>query len=347
MKKESEHLRIVELSDSAITQHINSRTAFTELERTRRELLDFRGSMFWRLLAQRPQEYLIRTMPNKAQKSLGPRGSETEAIHAKFTTGKAQAEARVKDLEKELKLCEARNRGYEVGHTPELIVSILNRLNDAGLGKHLTVIGSNALYAYESAAFVRIQDAVLQTKDVDLLWDNRKRLSLSTQTELSERGMLGQLQKVDPTFRLRDDQLFTAINSRGFEVDLVRPVSRTPAEKADVSMRRLSDVEEDFWVSEITSGAWLLSAPRFSQMVVSASGKMARMTVPDPRAFALAKMYLADKPTREPGKKQKDYTQALVVTQMVKRYLPALEFDALHVFPQRIAERLKAEGMEL
>ena len=343
----SEQLRIVELGDSAITQYINSRTTFDELERARRELLEFRGSMFWKQQAARPNDYLIRARSPNAQKSLGPRSPENEAIYAKFSEGKARAEGRVTDLEKELKLCEARNRGYEVGHTPELIVNILNRLNAAGLGDHLMVIGSNALYAYESAAFVRIQDVVLQTKDVDLLWDNRKHLRLAVQQELSDKGMLGLLQKVDPSFRLRADQPFTAINARGFEVDLVRQVSRTPKEKADPAMRRLSEVEDDFWASEIKSAEWLLSAPRFSQMVVSATGKMARMPTVDPRAFAQAKMYLADKPTRDPGKKRKDYSQALVVAQIVMRYLPALEFDALRVFPQAIAQRLRDAGLDL
>jgi hypothetical protein len=337
-------MQLVPLSDSAISQYINSRNVFEELERTRRQLLDFRGTMFWKHQEGRPQDYLIRATSRNSQKSLGARSAQTEAMYTKFTQAKAQTQARVKDLEKELARCEARNRGYEVGRTPELIVKILAQVAAQGLAEHLTVIGSHALYAFESAGFVRIEQALLQTNDVDFLWDNRKRLSFEVREGLSEKGILGMLQKVDATFALHAERMFTAVNSKGFEVDLVRRKAKDSAEKQDRARRRPSEVDEDFWPSEITTGEWLLSAPRFSAMVVSASGKMARMNTVDPRAFALAKMYLADKPTREPGKKMKDHSQAMVVHRLIQEYLPALSFNDVKTFPKPIFDRLTEEA---
>ncbi len=51
------------------------------------------------------------------------------------------------------------------------------------------------------------------------------------------------------------------------------------------------------------------------------------MRVPDPRAFALHKAWLSERPDREPVKKSRDRAQAVLVTQMILSWLPAFEFD--------------------
>jgi len=63
---------------------------------------------------------------------------------------------------------------------PALAVGVLQVIETAGLGEHFTVVGTHALYAYESAAGVRIAQGALATQDVDLLWDARKRVRFLT-----------------------------------------------------------------------------------------------------------------------------------------------------------------------
>ncbi|MEM5433017.1 GSU2403 family nucleotidyltransferase fold protein [Cupriavidus oxalaticus] len=81
---------------------------------------------------------------------------------------------------------------------------------------------SHHVKAYEAAAGVRLQERALATRDVDLPWDTRKRLQFASRMKNLDLSMLDVLRKVDSTFEIRDDQLFTAVNAKGFEVDILR-----------------------------------------------------------------------------------------------------------------------------
>lgn len=58
----------------------------------------------------------------------------------------------------------------------------------AVLEKHLFVIGTNALYAYEMKAGILFESGILATNDFDLLWDARDRLRLAV-TGISAEGV--------------------------------------------------------------------------------------------------------------------------------------------------------------
>jgi hypothetical protein len=294
-------------------------STFTEWERSVKESAEVRGGMYWK--PQGKTDYLIRTSPSNSQKSLGPRSPETENIYGKFTERKASSEKRVKNLVSQLGIHKRLNRALFVGRAPQMLIDILTMIDRAGIAEHFTVIGTHALYAYEAAAGVRFESGdVLATKDIDLLWDTRKRIQFSIAMEAAGYSMLGLLRKVDPTFRLRRDQLYTAVNDKGFEVDIIR---RDTAE-GDPHPLRITDAEDDFWVTQAERAAELLNAPRFSAMIVSPSGDMARMTTIAPIAFAKFKRWLAAQPTRDPMKRSRDTMQADVVEQIVAEYLPHL-----------------------
>lgn len=294
-------------------------STFTEWERSVKESAEVRGGMYWK--HQGKTDYLIRTSPSNSQRSLGPRSLETETIYGKFTERKASAEKRVKNLVVQLGMHKRMNRALFVGRAPQMLVDILAMIDRAGIVEHFTVVGTHALYAYEAAAGVRIESGdVLATKDIDLLWDTRKRIQFSITMEAAGYSMLGLLRKVDSTFRLRRDQLYTAVNDKGFEVDIIR---RESAE-GDPHPLRITDAEDDFWVTQAESAAELLNAPRFSAMIVSPSGDMARMITISPIAFARFKRWLAAQPTRDPMKRSRDTLQADVVEQIVAEYLPHL-----------------------
>lgn len=292
-------------------------STFTEWERSVKESAEVRGGMYWK--PQGKTDYLIRTSPSNSQKSLGPRSLETESIHSKFTERKTSSEQRVKNLAAQLGVHKRLNRALFVGRAPQMLVDILAMMNRAGIAKNFTVVGTHALYAYEAAAGVRIESGdVLATKDIDLLWDTRKRIQFSTTMGAAGSSMLGLLKKVDPTFRLRRDQLYTAVNDKGFEVDIIR---RETAE-GDPHPLRITDAEDDFWVTQAERAAELLNAPRFSAMIVAPSGDMARMITISPIAFAKFKRWLAAQPTRDPMKRSRDTLQAEVVEQLTAEYLP-------------------------
>jgi len=101
---------------------------------------------------------------------------------------------------------ERMNKALKAGRTPALVIALLQTLEDAGIGVHFTVVGTHALYAYETAAGVRIVQGALATQDVDLLWDARARVQFMADMDKVDASMLEVLQRVDPSFQRKDQQ---------------------------------------------------------------------------------------------------------------------------------------------
>ena len=316
----------MELDDDAKRQYIDANSTFQAWEKAREAAKEVRGGMYWKRTGQ--TDYLIRTTPANAQKSLGPRTSETESIYDSFFSRKNTAEKRETDLRDRVKVNQRLNRALHVGRTPAIVVDILATLAQAGLSDYFTVVGTHALYAYETTAGVRIMDSsTMETRDVDLLWDTRKRVQFVSDMKLLGSSMIGLLQKVDPSFAIRDDQKYTATNSKGFEVDILR----REAEGNDPHPIRLSDDKDDFWVTQARNAGALLSAPRFSSVIVSTSGHMARMNTISPVVFSQFKRWMAEQPDRDPLKRSRDKRQADAVDTLVDEYLPHLRVEKLSI----------------
>lgn len=308
----------IELTETQQRQYIDAESVFRALEQAQDEAQAVRGSMFWREQAGR--RYLIRGAAGGGQKSLGGDTPENRDIHDRFAERKAVAEQRVQSLKAALLEQQRLNRALRVGRVPGVVVDTLQALAAAGLQDHFLTVGTHALYAYETAAGVRVQSAATATRDIDLLFDTQKRLSFVTQLQRLDTSLLGVLRKADKTFAVRRDQLQTAVNADGFEVDIIRRTARD----GDPHPLRMSDDESDIWAVQVPSGQTLLSSSRFSQVVVAASGAMARMNTIHPADFARIKRALAARADRDPLKKSKDELQARVAEQLLAGYLPHL-----------------------
>ena len=327
----NKHHEMRELPGDVQRQYINAREVFLALREAEHAAREYQGSMFWR--EQDGKQYLVRTSRRGAQTGLGARTPETELIHDNFVERKTAAEQRVADLRDRMRKHVRLNRALFVGRVDKTIIDILNAIRDAGLGDNFTVIGTNALYAYEASAGVRIEEEHLATEDLDLLWDNRKRLTLTTREKITGTGLLGILKRIDKSFELRrPTQLYTAINASGYQVDVIR------------RMGPGSDNEpEDFWAVQARNADWLLSAPKFHSVIVGSNGSMANMVTVDPRAFALFKVWMAQDKDRDPLKKRRDISQAGIVVQLVREYLPQLSFDDIKVFPSEVRGMMPVE----
>ena len=328
------NIETTELPADALRQYINARQLFTALRETEAAAKAFRGSMIWR--EQSGRMYLVRTSVSASQKGLGVRTPETEAIYEKFTKGKQEVESRRTQLREALEKTQRLNKALYVGRIDEIIIQTLNALYDAGLENSFTVVGTNALYAYETKAGVRIEERHLATNDLDLLWDNRRKLTLAIKKGLTEKGLLGILKRVDKTFELRLDQMYTAINKDGFEIDILRRLG--PG--SDQEPAQITGHEDDFWAVKARNADWLLSAPKFRQPVVGANGRMAQMVTVDPRAFVLFKLWMMQDKLRDPLKRTRDGNQAKVVLQLISERMPEFSFDAIKIFPSEVLDML-------
>lgn len=310
-----------DIGDDASRQYIDARATFEALEAAERRAAGVRGGMYWKTVSG--TDYLVRTSTRNAQKSLGARSAETEAMHRSFASRKEEAQSRVKDLSDALKRHQRMNRALFVGRVPTIVIDILDMLHRADVAEHFTVVGTHALYAYEAAAGIRVQSAAVATRDVDLLWDTRKRFRLATQLKRLDLSMLSLLRKVDKSFSLIDEQRYTAVNSSGFEVDILR----REAQENDPHPAQPSDAEDEFWVVQARNAEQLVSAQRFSAVTVGTTGHMARMNTVHPLAFVRFKRWLAGRPDRDPLKSRRDTLQADTVAQLVADYLPQLALE--------------------
>lgn len=298
-----------------------------------------RGSMKWRTI--NGTDYLLNVSPQGSQHSLGPRNSETEKIHDKFVKGKVKAEDRLKSLKEQLRQASAVNRALRVGRTPNILIAVLNSIEKAGLQDHFMVIGTNALYAYETQCAVRFDNAVVATLDLDILWDSRKSIKLAITKDIEEEGLLGILKKADKSFELIEDQKYTAINSDGYMVDLIRRGNQDVI-LDEAYPKSITKTPDDIWAVKIPTADWLLSTPKFREVVVGVNGKMAEMTTVDPRAFVIYKTWLSKKKDREGQKKGRDLAQAKAVANLIVERMPHLDVSQIHALPADMRKQAQA-----
>jgi len=135
----------IPLPDNATRQVVDSTTLFDEYRRVLAEARPFAGGMYWK--RQGDYEYLTRTAPDNRQRRISPRSPEAEEIHARFTTGKREIEARLKSLRSALTDAERLNKALKAGRTPALVIALLQTLEDAGLGPHFTVVSPPVEYS--------------------------------------------------------------------------------------------------------------------------------------------------------------------------------------------------------
>ena len=166
-------LDILELTENQSRQYIDAQALMRAHADALVEAAQVRGSMIWREM--RGVRYLIRTSAASAQKTIGPDSADTQAIYARFIARKEAATERVKSLGFRLEEQRKLNRLYAVGRAPNVIIKVLEVLQKAGIAEQFLTVGTNAIYAYESACGVRVGNDAMATRDMDLLFDTRQR----------------------------------------------------------------------------------------------------------------------------------------------------------------------------
>lgn len=280
----------------------------------------FRGSMSWKTVAGR--DYLYRKIDGR-WKSLGPRDEQREQIFDKYHAGRTDLRKRIDMLRTEIDRSARVDRAMGLGRVPKAVAAILRRLDRKGLlGKAVSVVGTNALYAYERLAGGHFAGSMLATFDVDLLFDSRDRLGLVAR-DVRDGGLALLLRSVDPSFSLDHEGSFRAINNAGLMVDLIEPMPANPSSTR--SKRRIGNDKDDLIAAEIEGLQWLQNVRHLSIILLDEAGIPLRISVPEPRAFALHKYWVSKRPDRDPLKARRDEAQARAVARIIANYLPAYD----------------------
>lgn len=315
---------------------INTEQIYTEYGNAIREKKQFDFGMRWKRTGEK--QYLFKTKGGLGYgKSLGVRSDETERIFKQFHVGKNANKDRIYELtemlKKQSKFCIAAGIN-RVPKTAANIIRILDKNNV--MGKSLMIVGTHALYAYEILAGLKISNELLATGDIDLLFDAKSKLKFHG--NFSETGLIGLLKKIDISFELDKRFNFRATNKKGFMVELIKPSIKDHRIR---EKQQLTKKKDDFIAVEIDHLIWLKNSPKFRQTVISEDGYPVNFHVPDPRFFALYKIWMSQIESRIPIKRPRDLQQAKVVARIAKEYLN-LDFNdrSLSVFPQTVNEFL-------
>lgn len=305
----------------------------------------YKGGMHWK--KAKGKEYLFKSMDRFGNgRSLGPRSPTTEEIFSSFQAGKQKANDRLRHLKQRLNDQARYVKAARIQRVPATLARILRVLDRENLlGKQIKVIGTNALYAYESLAGVFFKRSMTATQDADILWDIRPKLTLVTDQANNRLGFLNLIQKADNSFEPLLPGGYRATNKDGYIVDLIKAEPRPPSK---VEKTRMGG-EDDLSATEIRNLQWLLSSPTIKQTVLGEDGQPAIMAVPDPRSYAIHKMWLSRQFDRNPLKKHRDEEQAIVVVRLISRYLPQYQLNPtdLKMFPKSVvAECLHRIGSE-
>ena len=333
-----ENERLQSLDGDQRRETVNTRQRFDLFREAKARADGYRGSMVFATV--NGGDYLLRSFYDpktgrRRQTSLGSRRADTEGLKAEFDAGRRDAEERLAAARDGIDRQAGINRTLGLGRVPLLAARIVRALDAAGLlGHGLRVVGTHALYAYEAAAGLRFAPDVTTTEDIDLLFDARASIVLQADEDLVERSLMGLLRRVDRSFE-RGRQAFRAANRDGFLVDLVRPM-RIPPWRDERS--GIADSATDLDAVQIEGLIWSESAPAFAAVAVDVRGFPLRMVAPDPRAFAVHKLWLSRRVDRDPLKTMRDAAQARAVAGLVARHMPQLPFrpEEMRSFPRDV-----------
>lgn len=188
------------------------------------------------------------------------------------------------------------------------------------LGSHLLVVGTNAMAAYAIEAAGTFRDVPDETEDFDLAW---------TADEPEDGTQLWDMLKaVDPTFTINTEREFQARNAKAYEVELLVAPSRVATLAGRDRPRPVPLPEQE----------WLLPGRRVDQVVPCRDGSPARIVAPDPRWFALHKLWLGAQAKRNPLKRRKDTVQGAALLDAVAEAMPHYSLD--HEFVESLPDEL-------
>lgn len=299
----------------------------------------YAGSMRW--VKRNGTEYLYRKIRN-VEKSLGPKSPETERIKADYIRQRSALRVRLNTLRERLEAMAPVNKALRLNRVPSIAAKIISALSDTGLlGKHLVVVGTNSLYAYEARAGVLFSSELVATGDADFLFDARRTLKLALH-EARAAGVIGILQKIDRSFSTGAMYGYSATNDAGYIVELICP--EDPAFMRSQTSAAVSDVAGDLEPMPIEGLRWLVNAPKIEETVIGEDGMPLTMVCVDPRVFALHKMWVSKQPSRSPLKRRRDEAQARAVAALCESHLQ-LQFDAKDL--TALPESIRAFGPEL
>lgn len=269
--------------------------------------------LHWKRVSGR--EYLYEIIDSRGNgKSRGPRSDATEAQHATWHG----AMARSKNAKVLLTEIGRMYRAMRLGSISAEAAAILRETDRRDmLGTSVIVVGTNAMPAYEVEAQSRIGTGLDETQDFDMAWIGNLILASTAAGAPDATPVWSMLKAVDSTYTVNTERPFQARNAKAYEVELLVAPS-----KAD----SLNQTDRPVPIP-LPEQEWLLNGRFVDHVICARDGSAARVVAPDPRWFALHKLWMSEQDKRNALKRPKDRKQGLRILDAVALYMPHYPLD--------------------
>jgi hypothetical protein len=303
------------LSDEQLRGLANAAQLYEAWKEVMLPLSRLPGGMYWRVINSR--EYLYQyasTGAGKQQtKSLGPRTPGAEQAYEEFKRTKGDLEERRIGIEKRLEEFAPAWRALRLPAVDRSAGAVLRALDLAGfVGKSVLVVGTYALKAYEVEAAALFATGMDATEDLDftLLVDE------DADSDLPRRLLLT-LRQADSTFIVSPKSAGTAVNRIGYRVDLL--TGGTGEGKRGWAGP---------WKPQVLEGQeWFRAGRPVTTVLIDFDGWPVALAAPDPRYFALHKLWLSNRAGRPAIKRAKDKRQGEALLLAVAEHMPHYPLD--------------------
>ena len=247
-------------------------------------------------------------------KSLGPMRPELEQKLADYRSTKADQQGRRATASQLVQEIARLAQPLRLPVLSSGAGEILRELDRRGLlGEAVLVVGTSCIPAYSLEAGGLITEAPAETEDFDLTW--------VAEAAREDAALWAALKAVDPTFTVNTERPFQARNRRAYEVELLVAPSREKTLHSGERPRPVPMPEQE----------WLLPGRWVDQVLPCRDGTAARLIAPDPRWFALHKIWMADQPSRNTLKRDKDRKQGIALLGAVAEAMPHYPLDEAFV----------------
>ncbi len=292
----------------------NLEAAYEQWLDARQQLIRTPVSMYWKTVGG--CEYLgVKMNSNSVGTTFGARSPETEAEYDQFHSEKDQLKQRVAMADELIAERSGQYRSLRLPVLADRQGELLRALDIEGLLRNdLLVVGTNAFCAYELLCGVKFPTGNEETEDFDLAWCRGTKVSMAASTsgsKVERKSLLSVLQAVDSSYKVNPRKRYQAVNSVGYEVELLAAPSLVPLPKSEAFEPMFSLFEQE----------WLLRGRPVSFVVSTVRRRACPIYVPDPRWMALHKLWLSNKPERRESKKPKDRRQGNVLLDACRFFL--------------------------
>jgi hypothetical protein len=304
-------MAIEAFSDEQARVIINLEQAYQVWMETLRTLNDLPYNM--RIKEVSGREYLYEVTDRLGtMKSKGPLDPDKQVEFDRYKTEKAELKDRLTKSKETLKEQGSLYRALRLPMLPTEAGKILREADRLRfLGNQVMIVGTNALVAYALEANAFIRDAPDTTLDFDMALT-------AIEADATRPTLWKVLKEVDMTYSVNAERPFQARNAKAYEIEILSAPSRIGGQVARDKPRPVPLPEQE----------WLLNGRPIDRVVGVRDGEAARMVVPDPRWFALQKLWMAQKPERNPQKKPKDRKQGLALLDAVQQTMPHYPLSA-------------------